>query len=164
MGDPQVTTPFVRYAIAVLYGLAQWLGEAVIGVIPLFMYEMAFKYSHRAVIATCPEESIAANQTYFGCTRIVESPSQEICILAVVISGLALLSIAPISSKKRRTITVFTRLLLIPALISLIAGSLFYAFFTAHLDQNADVITYYILSVALISSLCLAIEDAILSA
>jgi hypothetical protein len=152
-----------RYIQAILYGLAQWLGEAVIGVIPLFMYELVNWYSKRPILATCPDQT-TANQLYFGCSRIAESPSQEICILAVVISGLAVLSIVPIGNRPRRDITIFTRVLVLVAIIALIVGSLFYAFFAAHLDHNADVITYWVLAVALISSLCLAVEDAILSA
>jgi hypothetical protein len=162
--QPPPPDPLTRYTLAILYGLAQWVGEAVIGVIPLFMYEMAFKYSQRPITATCPPQSINANNLYYNCTKLLDNPSQEICILAVVISGLALLSTSPITSKKPRTITVFTRLLIVPALISLIAGSVFYAFFIARLDLNADAITYYILFVALISSFCLAVEDAVLSA
>lgn len=153
----------VRYFRAALYGFAQWLGEAVIGIIPLFMYELVHRYSKRPITATCPDQNTAINQLYFGCSKIVESASQEICILAVVISGLAVLSISPIGNRERRR-TVFTRLLLLLAVISLIVGSLFYAFYTAHLDHDADAITYYVLAVALISSLCLALEDAILLA
>jgi hypothetical protein len=93
----------------------------------------------------------------------MESASQEVCILAVVISGLAVLSVVPIGTHER-PITVWTRPLILMAVVSLIFGSLFYALYSAHLDQSADVVSYAVLVVALISSLFLAVEGAILAA
>jgi hypothetical protein len=150
---------------AALHGIGQWLGEAVIGVIPLIVYVLVHRYSTLPITATCQGVSRVTNPPILaGCLPIIDSPSQEICILAVVISGLAVLSVVPLIRERPRQITGFTRLLILLALVSLIFGSLFYALFTAHLDKNADTITYYILGTALISSLCLSIEGAILAA
>ena len=35
----------MRYAVAILYGTAQWFGEAVIGLFPLLMYELVHGFS-----------------------------------------------------------------------------------------------------------------------
>jgi hypothetical protein len=150
--------------MAALFGLAQWIGEALIGLIPWIVYVIVHRFSTLPLTATCPKESLnPLNQTYFGCTPIIESASQEICILAVVISGLAVLSVVPLG-RQTRQITIWTRLLILLAILALIFGSLFYALFTAHLDKDADTVTYYLLAVALLSSLFLSIEGAILAA
>jgi hypothetical protein len=149
---------------AALYGLGQWLGEAVIGLIPLALFEVAHRYSTGPVTAICPEQKAPLAFGYLsGCTRLTETPSQEICILAVVISGLAILS-THVPGPGGRPTTIFTRLLVVAALLALIFGSLLYAFYTVHLDKNADELTYIALYVALLSSFFLAIEGAMLSA
>jgi len=155
-----------RYVVGCLEGIGQWLGEAVIGLIPWFLYVVVHHFSSLPLTAVCPKQTPNpyAPQTLINCTALIDSPSQEICILAVVISGLAVLSVVPWQGNRKRQITGFTRLLVLFAVVSLILGSLFYALFTAHLDKDADTITYYILATALLSSLCLAIEGAILAA
>jgi hypothetical protein len=150
---PRIITP---RRIAALQGIGQWLGEAIIGLIPLIVYVAIHQFSRLPTLAICPAQST------LNCVLLGDSPSQEVCILAVVISGLAVLSVVPLGAARRRPITGFTRLLVLFAVLSLIFGSLFYALFTGHLDKNADTITYYILASALVSSLCLAIEGAIL--
>jgi len=150
---------------AAVHGIAQWIGEAIIGLIPWAVWFAIHRFSNLPLIATCPNQAPSqVNQTYVNCTPLVDSPSQEICILAVVISGLAVLSVVPLGKERQRQITTFTRVLILLAVLSLIFGSLFYALFTAHMDKDADIVTYYILATALSSSLCLAIEGAILAA
>jgi hypothetical protein len=98
------------------------------------------------------------------CVQLQENPAQEVCILAVVISGLAVLSVVPLGKNRQRPSTVFTRLLTLFAVLALIFGSLFYFIFTSHMDREANAITYYVLAVALFSSFFLAVEGAILAA
>jgi hypothetical protein len=148
--------------MAVVHGLGQWLGEAAIGIIPWVVYEMVHRYADLPLIAACPKQP-GSSTPLNDCTRIADSASQEICILAVVISGLAVLSVVPLGEQRKRPITVWTRLLVLFAVVALIFGSLFYGLFTAHLDRGADAITYYFLAIALLSSLCLSIEKNVLS-
>jgi hypothetical protein len=148
---------------AALRGLGQWIGEAVIGLIPLIVYELVHRFSNLPLAATCPPQAITPNQPLVNCTPVIETASQEICILAVVISGLAVLSIVPLSQEHQRT-TIWTRLLILLAVLALMVGSLFYGLFTAHLERDADVMVYFALAVALVSSLCLSIERAIMAA
>jgi hypothetical protein len=150
---------------AAFRGIGQWLGEAVIGLIPWAGYVVIHQYGTLPVTATCPKQNpnpFAPNLLQ-NCTPLLDSPSQEICILAVVISGLAVLSVVPMGRGQQRKSTVLTRLLVLAALLSLMGGSLFYTLFAGHLDKSADIITYYILATALLSSFFLAIEGEILA-
>jgi hypothetical protein len=156
--------PLTIRQTAGLHGFVQWIGEAFIGLIPYIVFVAVHRYSSLPITATCPKQAPnPITGQVFSCTPLHENASQEICILAVVISGLALLSVAPIRQPSR-PITVFTYLLILLAIGSLIFGALFYALFTAHLDQDADAITYLVLATALGSSLFLALEGAIIDA
>jgi hypothetical protein len=148
-----------------LHGIGQWVGEAVIGLIPLVIYEGVHRYSSLPLTATCPQQPFnGITKALFNCTAVVENSSQEVCILAVVISGLAVLSVVSLGLQKPRKITIWTRILILLAVVALIFGSLFYGLFTAHLDKEATSITYNVLYVALLSSFFLAVEGAILNA
>jgi hypothetical protein len=148
-----------------LHGVGQWVGEAVIGLIPLAIYQGVHRYSSLPITATCPKQTPnQVTQTLASCTAVTENSSQEVCILAVVISGLAVLSVVPLGLQKPRKITIWTRILILLAVVALIFGSLFYGLFTAHLDREATSITYNVLYVALLSSFFLAVEGAILNA
>jgi hypothetical protein len=160
----QITPAWGPRKQAALHGLLQWIGEAVIGLIPLIVFEAVHSFSRLPVTGICSLGSLdQAKNLYMACIPAPEGASQEICILAVVISGLAVLSVIPITSRQR-PITVWTRPLVLVALISLVFGSLFYAMYSAHLDKSADTISSIVLVAALISSLFLAIEGAILEA
>jgi len=157
--------PGISRWLAAFLGIGQWLGEAAIGLIPLFVYELVHRYSSLPMTATCTKAVVQAYMPpQLNCTPIVESSSQEVCILAVVISGLAVLSVVPLGHKNARKITGWTRILILFAVIALITGSLFYALFTAHLDRDATTVTYYVLAMALLSSFFLSVEGAILAA
>ena len=152
------------YKQAAFHGLLQWVGEAVIGLIPLADFLATHIYSRLPISGLCSPGSLdKAKGIYTSCFPSPETASQEVCILAVVISGLAVLSVAPIASRPRE-ITAWTRPLIVVAVVSLIFGSLFYALFSAHMAENADTLSYVILMFALLSSLFLAIEGAILEA
>jgi hypothetical protein len=149
---------------AALHGIGQWLGEAVIGLIPLIVYELVHRYSSLPLTATCPKQTLNPYYpTLQNCVPLVESSSQEVCILAVVISGLAVLSVVSLGQHNQRKITGWTRILILLAVVALVFGSLFYGLITAHLDHDATSITYYVLAVALMSSFFLAVEGALLN-
>jgi hypothetical protein len=154
-----------EYFKACLRGILQWIAEAIIGVIPLIVFVFVHQFSSLPITAVCSREESAASGLLSDCKQILETPSQEICILAVVISGLAVLSVVPQIRPQSRHVTWFTRMLVLAAMLSLIFGSLSYGLFTAHLDKNADAVTYYILALALalLSSLFLSLEGAILT-
>jgi hypothetical protein len=153
-----------KYVSAIFYGIAQWFGESVVGLFPLLMYESVHRFSTLPIMATCPAGTLTIDGTYNGCTKITETPSPEICVLAVVASGLALLSVTPISRREKRPITSFTYFLLVMALVALVTASVFYALFlSGQTAGQADTIALVILVAALASSLCLSIESAVLS-
>lgn len=105
--------PGISRWLAAFLGIGQWLGEAAIGLIPLFVYELVHRYSSLPMTATCTKAVVQAYMPpQLNCTPIVESSSQEVCILAVVISGLAVLSVVPLGHKNARKITGWTRILI----------------------------------------------------
>jgi hypothetical protein len=164
MSSPDASAIEVTPLRAAFHGVGQWLGEAVVGLIPLIVYELVHRYSSLPLTATCPQQTLGPmNRTLQNCTPLVENSSQEVCILAVVISGLAVLSVVPLGQHNQRKITGWTRILILLAVVSLVFGSLFYGLITAHLDRDATSITYYVLAVALMSSFFLAVEGALLN-
>jgi hypothetical protein len=131
---------------AALHAVVQWAGETCVGLIPLLAFEMMHKYA-----------SVRGD--------MVESISQEMCILTVVISGLSLLSVVNIGPQRRHAAnTVLTYVLIVMTILALLAGMLLYAIFGAHIDREAENVTAGVLAVALIGSLFLSLEGAILDA
>jgi hypothetical protein len=85
--------------------------------------------------------------------------------LTVVISGLALLSVVNLGPRKRKApVTAWSYILIVAAILALLAGALLYAVFGVHINRGADTVTWWVLAIALFSSLCLALEGAILDA
>lgn len=95
---------------------ARWLGEAVVGLIPLLAYLAIHQFGHLPVASVCQGLDGAGSPT--GCIQLAETVAPEVCILAVVISGLSVISVA------RRESTIWTYLLVLFAVIALILGSL----------------------------------------
>jgi hypothetical protein len=96
------------------------------------------------------------------CKDYPESPLAEICVLAVVISGLLLLSIAQFARGRRRAPrNALTYLMQLFAILSLVAGTLFYARITSHSYTGHEEWTYIVLAVALVSSFVLALQESI---
>jgi drug/metabolite transporter (DMT)-like permease len=90
---------------------------------------------------------------------------QELCILTVVVAGLAVLSYFHLGPRARRTQpTAFTFSLVLVAMISLVAGAILYAMASTYQIQETDFVTNLILIAAAISSYFLRIEEAILDA
>ena len=123
-----------------------WLGEAVVGLLPLLTHSLLEPYS---------------NQSHEVETRAFIS---EICILSVVISGLSVLSIIPyVIHPRRAPFTAWTYLLCLTTMLALIFGAMFYALVAANIDKPSDAaVPWYTLIAAIAGSLGLALERAIL--
>ena len=150
---------------AAFYAGTRWIGESCIGLIPLLAYVIMHNYASSTMqVFSCPKGKIDP-ATALSCTPLADNISQEICILTVVISGLALLSLFNFGPKARKApITIFSFILIVAAILALLAGALLYALFGVHMDRGAEAVTWWVLAVALFSSLFLAIEGAVLDA
>jgi hypothetical protein len=152
---------------AIWSGLIQWAGEAAVGLIPWLAYVLTYNLSASPYITALCDPSVLYNQyNYFSknCRVLPDSPAQEICILAVVISGLSLLSIAQFAPGRRRSEkTALTYLMLILSIGALLAGALLYAFISNHLDVGPGWPPYLALACALTSSFVLALQEAVLN-
>ena len=73
-------------------------------------------FGHLPVASVCQGLDGAGSPT--GCIQLAETVAPEVCILAVVISGLSVISVA------RRESTIWTYLLVLFAVIALILGAL----------------------------------------
>jgi hypothetical protein len=152
--------------LAACHAFTQWIGETCVGLIPLFAFIIMHTYTAPIVqVFACPKSLKIDILTFPQCAPLTDNISQEICILTVVISGLALLSVVNLGPRKRKTpVTAWSYFLIVAAILALIAGALLYAVFGVHIDRGADTVTWWVLAIALFSSLCLALEGAILDA
>jgi hypothetical protein len=165
MALPEPTkSKLARYLNATFNGLVQWACEAVVGLIPLGAYALAHGSDDgRVITALCNHVVLDGAYNAFStyCVQTPESPLQEICVLAVVISGLSLISIAQFSPSRRQPPrTPVTLLMSALAVGSLVAGGILYGQITAHRGV-IDEWVYAALAIALISSLILAIQEAV---
>jgi hypothetical protein len=149
--------------LAACHAFTQWFGETCVGLIPLLAYLIMHSYSTSPItILSCP---VSTPVVLSPCSLLPDNISQEICILTVVISGLALLSVLNVGPHKRKApVTAWSFILIVAAILALLAGALLYALFGVHIAKNADSITWFALATAISSSLFLAIEGAILDA
>lgn len=152
------------WARAVFNGCVQWAGEAVVGLLPLFAYLLNHGFGRESYLpAICSSTAHQAFARYSDvCVDNPDNPLAEICVLAVVISGLSLLSIAQFTSRRRQTPkNALTYLMMLLAIMSLVAGTLFYAKITSHSNDGHAEWTYITLAVALVSSFVLAIQESL---
>lgn len=152
--------------IAAWHALSQWVGETCVGLIPLLAYSLVHTYAEQPYqLMICPPGSGQTKSFVPNCTPLSGGVSQEICILTVVISGLALLSLFNLGRHQRKAAhTTWTRLLIVLCILALLAGAILYALIGVHLDRGVDGIVWWVLVGAILSSLCLALEGAILDA
>jgi len=152
--------------LAAWHATACWIGETCIGLIPLLAFTIMHKYASSPIqIISCPTKAKLDYTIIPFCNALPDNISQEVCILTVVISGLAVLSLFSLGPRARKSpITPFSYFLIVAAILSLLAGAILYALFGVHIDRGAETITYWVLAIALFSSLSLAIEGAILDA
>lgn len=152
--------------LAACHAFTRWIGETCIGLVPLLAYVIMHNYATPTIqVIACPNGVRIDDLTIQTCRPLADNISQEICILTVVISGLALLSLFNLGPKARRApVTAFSFILIVAAILALLAGALLYALFGVHIDHGANTVTWWVLATALLSSLFLAIEGAILDA
>lgn len=154
--------PWRRVARGMVWALVRWGGEAAVGLVPLLTHVVVKTHSkHISDSAICesrPDGEIA------NCVRVIEDlPYAEMNILAVVISGLGILTLFGPYGRKMK-FTPVTYMAAIAALGLLIVGSLLYALETAHIGQGAEELTRYVLGLAVLVSFYLALEEAWLEA
>jgi hypothetical protein len=162
-GSSNLSRP--RLIRAIFNGCVLWAGEAVVGLIPLAAYVFAHGFARRGYLnAICGSGALEQWARFADhCLEYPDSPLQEICVLSVVISGLSLLSIGQFSPGRRVSPrTALTYLMQTLAILSLLAGRIFYGLITAHLNDGHDDWAYAALVVALVSSFVLAIQESIL--
>jgi hypothetical protein len=144
----------VKSAVA---ALVLWLGEAVVGLLPWLTYALVSDHIASQNIAAVCDRSMS------NCTPIAETPYAEICILIVVISGLAFLALLNFGPHRRTApFTALTYVLGLLTLLTLIIGAVFYGLVTARVDSNAGSVIRGALYVALVVSAGLSVERTIL--
>jgi drug/metabolite transporter (DMT)-like permease len=122
-----------------------WLGGAVIGMIPLLTHSLLESYSKQASEITI--------QTFYA----------ELCIVAIVVSGLSLLQTIPYGPRPRRApFTAWTYLVCLATLLSLIYGAMFYAVAVTDVGMLSPTAAWYTLIAAIGGSLGIVLERAIL--
>lgn len=153
---------------AALAATVLWFGEALVGLTPLFGHSLVEAFSMHVVqqaICTPPVDGHSTGTTLTNCRAIPETPFAEICVLAVVTSGLSLLPSFHFGEHGRRAPrTMFTYLLSLATLGALICGAILYALYATGIGQNAEKATYYNLAGALFGSFALTLERGILEA
>jgi hypothetical protein len=163
---PWKLAPMTARKWAACHAFAHWVGETCIGLIPLLAFVIMHNYATSTLqILSCPAGAKLDFTIFPSCSPLSETISQEACILTVVISGLAVLSLFNFGPKARKApITAFSFILIVFAILALLAGALLYALFGVHIDKDAQSVTWGVLGTALFSSLFLAIEGAVLDA
>ena len=153
----QKTLPPLRWRIfkAVMGALVIWAGETAVGLIPLATHFIVATYSrvqsHDSLTTPGPHGA--------------SLPLAEMNILAVVISGLGLLSLLGFGRQGRQVrLTPMSYLAGLCCLLLLIASSVLYALEAAEIGTGSENITQYVLGFAVLISLFLALEPAWLEA
>ena len=147
---------------AVYNASTQWIGETSIGLIPLLAHIITTRYSAPRFQAFLCDPTANAPT---NCSALSTNAAQEICIITVVVAGLAVLSTLRLGPAPRKAEdTPFTYGLTVLAILSLLFGALLYELYGAHLARDAENVTYAFLIMALVSSFSLTLEGAILEA
>jgi hypothetical protein len=147
-----------------LQASVNWVGENTLGAIPLLAYILTHRYRNQQPVYLCPS-TVQSDSTVSVCSALQGSIVQELCILTVVIAGLAVLSFFHLGPRARRAVpTFFTHLLVVLAVASLVGGAILYAMASIYLLKETDFVTNGILVAAALSSFFLRMEEAILNA
>ncbi len=139
-----------------------WAGEAAIGLVPLLTHFTVSAFSNRMVVAArCRNFDVLLEH----CCSVPDIPYAEMNILAVVISGLGLLSLIQFGSCGRQSrFTPMTFLAAISSIGLLIVGSLLYALTASGISAGSENVTYEVLGFAMAVSFYLTLEEAWLEA
>ena len=137
-----------------------WFAEGLVGLFPLIGHEIII-----AIIGSSPRPfpCFQSEETGSTCYRIIEGPEQEICILAVVFSGITLLNMIPFGHNRGARFTEFTYALFVLTVFSMFTASLLYAGVAVVADPSQVVkqAIDWTLAFSLASSLALTLEKAI---
>jgi hypothetical protein len=129
---------------SLLYGLLLWLGEAMIGVVPLGAHELVLRFSGDA--GSSAEASLIP----------------EVCILAVVISGLSVVSLLRFGPHGRgRQLDWPEYIMALASLVALIAGAVMYGLAAMKMNHGQTSLAVIALVGALFSSLAIALIGAV---
>ena len=105
-----------------------WAGENALGAIPLLAYMLIHNYRAPVKLFLC-SPSTQPTALVSSCNTVGGTIVQELCILTVVISGLAVLSVFHLGPRARRAQpTALTHSLVVISMISLIAGAILCVF------------------------------------
>jgi len=126
-----------------------------VGVIPLLAYGVIH---HWAILPEVLARCQMTNGQPAGCRAINDGPDAEICILAVVISGLSLL---PLTHRPRAVPLDPFRVIAAAGLLALVlTAGVLYALISAGISRDTQTVIWWILAGALVGSLLLALDRA----
>jgi hypothetical protein len=128
---------------SVLHGAILWLAEVAIACVPLTAHEIVAEFSGGA------EPSGRFD------------PIPEICILAVVISGLSIVSLARFGAHEPAKHTPFTFIMLLPSVFSLMSGAVMYGLAAMGLDHGRTSLAYWAVSASLLTSFLITLEKSV---
>ncbi len=154
--------PWRKVGNVCLSSFVLWAGEAAIGLVPLLTHFTVSTFSNRMVVAAhCRNFEVPLEH----CCVAANTPYAEMNILAVVISGLGLLSLIQFGPRGRRALfTPMTFLAAISSIGLLIVGSLLYALTASGISAGSENVTYEVLGLAMAVSFYLNLEEAWLKA
>ncbi len=139
------------------YGLAvaHWFAEIVVGLTPLIGWVAVHGYAELPwILMRCP--AVGPRQIA-DCDPANDGPGAEICILVVVISGLALLPLShPRQGRPNPLRTVTSACLSSLTLM----GGILYGLIAAGISRDTGGVAIWLLAGALLGSLFVALERA----
>jgi hypothetical protein len=142
--QPASRRALLAIGLSIVRGLVLWIGELVIACVPLAAHEIVADFSGEVE----PPAGF--------------DPIPEICILAVVISGLSVVSLARFGSGERVfRHTPFSFIMLLLSVFSLMSGAVMYGLAVMRLDHGQTGLAYWATTTALLSSFLIALEKAI---
>jgi hypothetical protein len=149
---------------AVLSAAIVSAGEAAVGLIPLMSHLVVANFSRPVLVQyVCAGAYKDMNDCHL--ITVDKLPLAEMDILAVVISGLGLITLFRFGETRRQVrFTPMTYLTAIAGVGLLILGSLLYSFSSAGISANDSTVTIVVLILSVVVSFYLALEEAWLKA
>lgn len=128
---------------SVLHGTIVWLAEVAIACVPLTAHEIVAEFSRGA------EPSGRFD------------PIPEICIFAVVISGLSIVSLARFGAHEPAKHTPLTFLMLLSSVFSLVSGAVMYGLAVMGLDHGRTGLAYWAVTASLLTSFLITLRKSV---